>query len=74
MQYSDLITFLEEERRRQGIPRKKLAEQSGVSSSAFTKWSRGENKPQLEAFVMCMEALGFEIGLRRIRDGAKSKR
>lgn len=74
MQYSNLITFLEEERRRQNITRKKLEELSGVSASTVTKWTRGEAKPQLEPFVEVMRALGFEIGLRRIRDGAKSKR
>lgn len=65
MGYPDLVEFLEQERRRQGVTREKLEEKSGISASTITKWTRRENKPQLEAFILVMRALGYEITLKR---------
>lgn len=47
MRTHEFVEFMESERRRQNISREKLEEMTGVSASAITKWSRGENKPQL---------------------------
>lgn len=65
MGYPDLVEFLEQERRRQDMTRERLEELSGVSASTVTKWTRRENKPQLEAFTLVMRALGYEIALKR---------
>jgi len=61
----EYIDFMEQERRRQGLSREKLEELSGVNASTFIKWVRGENKPQLEPYILVMRALGYDLTLKR---------
>ena len=62
---ADYVDFMEQERRRQGLSRDKLEELSGISASTITKWARGENKPQLEPYILVMRALGYDVKLQR---------
>ena len=67
----DYVDFMEKERLRQGITRDELERMSGISASTFTKWARGENKPQLEPYILVMRALGYEIVARRKKNATK---
>jgi len=71
MGYRSFVSFMESERLRQGITRDELEKLSGISASTFTKWARGENKPQLEPYILVMRALGYEIVVRRKKNAAK---
>lgn len=65
MEFHDFVNFMESERKKQHISREKLEELSGVNASTFLKWVRGENKAQLEPFMMVMRALGYDVVLKR---------
>jgi len=49
----------------QGKSQQDVADASGVSASAMRRWRTGEREPSLQAIEAVVNALGYDIVLRR---------
>ena len=60
---SNVILQMKEERRRQGLSQKQLAEMCGKAQPAIARIERGWSSPSIKSFESICRALGLELAL-----------
>ena len=63
-----LVLWVLEELQTQGGSFEKLAQKSGISTSAMRKWRTGHRTPTLSALEPIINALGYELHIRKRSD------
>ena len=56
-------------RTNEGLTLRKLAEMTGFSADQIARWEKGVNEPRFEFVNWIMDALGYELELKRKDEG-----
>lgn len=64
--------ILREQRLRQGLTAKQVAEHIGVPHSMLSDWEAGTGTPSLRRATYWCELLGYELWPREVKDGSEA--
>lgn len=56
-------------RMREGVTLRKLASMTGFASDQIARWEKGVNEPRFEFVLWVLDALGYELVLKRKDEG-----